>query len=227
MGETILEQFNQSETLANIYVPALLLNFIFCLAFSLILRSVYKRSALSITGYSQIANILPILSLIIFLIITVVKSSLALSLGLVGALSIVRFRTPIKEPQELIFLFAAIAIGLGYGAMLFKSTTLIASLILMYLYFFESRVVANASNSTQIKVAFKLDASNTVDGFIETLNSYSIMFEIIRIEISENGNFSGFFSIQPKDNDLATLLNSLKEGFPHSEISMMNDRVNW
>lgn len=50
------------------------------------------------------------------LIITVVKSSLALSLGLVGALSIVRFRTPIKEPEELAYLFIAIAMGLGLGA---------------------------------------------------------------------------------------------------------------
>ena len=49
-------------------------------------------------------------------IITVVKSSLALSLGLVGALSIIRFRAAIKEPEELGYLFLAIAIGLGFGA---------------------------------------------------------------------------------------------------------------
>jgi uncharacterized membrane protein YhiD involved in acid resistance len=46
----------------------------------------------------------------------VVKTSLALSLGLVGALSIVRFRAPIKDPMELTFIFMAIAIGLGCGA---------------------------------------------------------------------------------------------------------------
>jgi uncharacterized membrane protein YhiD involved in acid resistance len=50
------------------------------------------------------------------LVITIVKSSLALTLGLVGALSIVRFRTAIKEPEELIFLFIAITVGLGVGA---------------------------------------------------------------------------------------------------------------
>ena len=50
------------------------------------------------------------------LIITIVKSSLALSLGLVGALSIIRFRAAIKEPEELSYLFLAIAIGLGFGA---------------------------------------------------------------------------------------------------------------
>ncbi len=62
---------------------------------------------------------LPIFLLLIpsmILIISIIKSSIALSLGLVGALSIVRFRTPIKEPEELLYLFVAIAIGLGLGA---------------------------------------------------------------------------------------------------------------
>ena len=48
--------------------------------------------------------------------ITVIKFSLALSLGLVGALSIVRFRAAIKEPEELIYLFLIIGIGLAAGA---------------------------------------------------------------------------------------------------------------
>ena len=52
----------------------------------------------------------------IMVVITVVKSSLALSLGLVGALSIVRYRTAIKEPEELAYTFLTIAIGLGMGA---------------------------------------------------------------------------------------------------------------
>ena len=50
------------------------------------------------------------------LIISIVKASLALSLGLVGALSIVRFRSAIKEPEELAYLFLVIGIGLGFGA---------------------------------------------------------------------------------------------------------------
>ena len=57
-----------------------------------------------------------VLAVTTMLIITVVKSSLALSLGLVGALSIVRFRAAIKEPEELAYLFLNIAIGLGLGA---------------------------------------------------------------------------------------------------------------
>ena len=57
-----------------------------------------------------------IVGLTTFIIISIVKSSLALSLGLVGALSIVRFRTAIKEPEELGYFFMAIAMGLGMGA---------------------------------------------------------------------------------------------------------------
>ena len=51
------------------------------------------------------------LAIITTLVITVIKFSLALSLGLVGALSIVRFRAAIKEPEELVFLFLIISIG--------------------------------------------------------------------------------------------------------------------
>ena len=55
---------------------------------------------------------------------SIVKSSIALSLGLVGALSIIRFRTPIKEPEELAYIFIAIAIGLGLGAGQYLITTI-------------------------------------------------------------------------------------------------------
>ena len=66
-------------------------------------------------------------------IISIVKSSLALSLGLVGALSIIRFRTAIKEPEELVFLFIAITIGLGLGANQVKTVVLAFILIIGFI----------------------------------------------------------------------------------------------
>ena len=64
----------------------------------------------------ELGFVLPVICLTTLLVISVVKSSLALSLGLVGALSIVRFRTPIKEPEELAYIFLSIALGLALGA---------------------------------------------------------------------------------------------------------------
>ncbi len=88
-----------------------LFNFILCFVMAFVVREFYVRRSFSLTGKNHIGSILPILSAVVFLVIVVVKSSLALSLGLVGALSIVRFRTPIKEPEELVYLFLAIALG--------------------------------------------------------------------------------------------------------------------
>lgn len=75
--------------------------------------------------------VFPLLGGITFLAIVSVKSSLALSLGMVGALSIVRFRTPIKDPLELILLFFTIGVAVGCAADLLKQTIVIATLLLV------------------------------------------------------------------------------------------------
>ena len=70
-------------------------------------------------GFLNVKNYLSLFLILLpamVLIISVIKSSLALSLGLVGALSIIRFRTPIKEPIELMYFFVPIALGLSLGA---------------------------------------------------------------------------------------------------------------
>lgn len=76
----------------------------------------FRRFGSTLSNRDELARVLPFILLTTILIISIVKSSLALSLGLVGALSIVRFRTPIKEPEELAYLFIAIGMGLGLGA---------------------------------------------------------------------------------------------------------------
>ena len=92
---------------------AIMVAFAACVAMSFIVREFYIRRSFSLTGKSHIGSILPILSAVIFMVILVVKSSLALSLGLVGALSIVRFRTPVKSPLELTIFFLLITIGIA------------------------------------------------------------------------------------------------------------------
>lgn len=86
------------------------------LVLTLILRWHFQRFGSTLSNRAEFSQVFPFIAMTTILIITVVKSSLALSLGLVGALSIVRFRTPIKEPEELAYLFMTIAIGLGLGA---------------------------------------------------------------------------------------------------------------
>ena len=81
-----------------------------------IIKKVYLYSSQSLSNKEYFSDLFVPLSIITCLVITVIKFSLALSLGLVGALSIVRFRAAIKEPEELIYLFLIIGIGLASGA---------------------------------------------------------------------------------------------------------------
>ena len=100
----------------NISVPYFILNLLITALLSFLLGYVYVRFGNSISNRKQFSRNFVPLALTTMLIITVVKSSLALSLGLVGALSIIRFRSAIKEPEELAYIFLAISIGLGLGA---------------------------------------------------------------------------------------------------------------
>ena len=95
----------------------------------------YVRFGNSISNRKKYAQNFLLLSLTTMLIIYIVKASVALSLGLVGALSIIRFRTAIKEPEELGYLFLNIGVGLAMGANQVLITLIAVSIILALLFF--------------------------------------------------------------------------------------------
>jgi len=109
------EQFLATSS-ANIPILGFILNIILAAVLSILLGQIYSKFGNSLSNRKQFAKNFLLITMTTMLIISIVKSSLALSLGLVGALSIVRFRSAIKEPEELAYLFLAIAIGLGLGA---------------------------------------------------------------------------------------------------------------
>ncbi|MBI5538325.1 MAG: DUF4956 domain-containing protein [Deltaproteobacteria bacterium] len=97
-------------------IPGFLVNLAVAALLAFLLGRAYVRFGKSPSNRKAFASNFLLLAVTTALIISIVKSSLALSLGLVGALSIVRFRAAIKEPEELAYLFIAIGIGLGLGA---------------------------------------------------------------------------------------------------------------
>ena len=80
------------------------------------IRFLYRRCSSSASDTDSVSRVFPLLLMVTTAVIAVVQSSLALSLGLVGALSIVRFRAANKDPEELVYLFLCIAVGLALGA---------------------------------------------------------------------------------------------------------------
>jgi len=114
IDESLRELFLNPTSIASL--PKLILSLALAALLGLILGEAYVRFGHSLSNRRAFARNFLMLTVTTTLIISIVRSSLALSLGLVGALSIVRFRAAIKEPEELAFLFLAISTGLGLGA---------------------------------------------------------------------------------------------------------------
>ena len=93
-----------------------LIGMAFALVIGLYIFLIYKKTFTGIMYSTGFAMTLVGLSLVTTLVIMAVTSNVVLSLGMVGALSIVRFRTAIKEPMEIVFLFWALAAGIVIGA---------------------------------------------------------------------------------------------------------------
>ena len=93
-----------------------LIGMLFALVIGLFIFVVYKKTFNGVMYSTGFAMTLVGLSLVTTLVIMAVTSNVVLSLGMVGALSIVRFRAAIKEPVEIVYLFWAIAVGIVIGA---------------------------------------------------------------------------------------------------------------
>ncbi len=149
----------------NVPFGEFLLNILITAALASLLRLFYVRFGQTLSNRRKFAaNFLP-LALGTLLIIMIVKSSIALSLGLVGALSIVRFRAAIKDPEELTYLFIAIGIGLAGGANQPVLAVVTFSIILALLFLslkIAGKGAARREGAYFIHIRTELDSVQTV-----------------------------------------------------------------
>ena len=165
-----------------------IINLLLAALLATILRWIYIKFANSLSNRESFSNNFLLLALTTTLIITVVKSSLALSLGLVGALSIVRFRAAIKEPEELSYLFLIIAIGLGLGAnqtiLTLISFVLIILLVVIFNIFEKKTFYRNFFNKQNLFI--KINSSNkeqiNVKKIIDILEKYCSYVSLSRLD---------------------------------------------
>ena len=107
---------NLLNSLTDVGTIDILINILLATIMSFLIYLVYVKFGTSLSNRKHFGGSFLLVTVCTSLIIALIKSSIALSLGLVGALSIIRFRTAIKEPQELTYIFFCIAMGLGFGA---------------------------------------------------------------------------------------------------------------
>ena len=112
---------------------ALLASFVLAIA----LASVYRWTYQGLSYSRSFVHTLVLASIVTAILIMAIGNNLARGLGILGTLAIVRFRTPIRDPRDIIFLFACLAIGISCGASVFSIAiigTLFFCLIALYLH---------------------------------------------------------------------------------------------
>ena len=158
---------------------------------ALIIKSAYIKLSRTLNDRVYFSDTFIPLAIITTIVITVIKFSLALSLGLVGALSIVRFRAAIKEPEELVYLFFIIGIGLANGANQFLVSIICTFFIIIILfvkkYYDDKKNSQNLSDSSvnvmQIEIT---DSKDGIEKIIESLKSETLYLKLKSFRVEKN-----------------------------------------
>lgn len=171
--------------------------------------------------------VLPIICLTTILVISVVKSSLALSLGLVGALSIVRFRTPIKEPEELAYIFLAIAIGLSLGADQ-REVAAIAVPVVLIVISLVNLVAQKKVDSASGNMLLNLEVGNaegdlSVKEVLSVLGKSKSEIKIQRFDHTKEGmHIVGMVNFSSEE-ELVDFSETIKNNFPNCNFSFLDN----
>ena len=206
---------------ANIPIIGLIINIILSSTLAFFLGWVYVKYGNPLSNRKRFANNFYILSMTTMFIITIVKSSLALSLGLVGALSIIRFRAAIKEPEELVYLFLSMAIGLGFGANQ-TEVTIIAFAIICGIIMVVSK--SSSNNYENQNLHLTISSSNTqklgINDIIDILKKECSVVDLTRLyetdqvlEATFNVEAQDFSKLNKSKESMLDLYNDVKITF--------------
>ncbi len=222
------QTFQQYLTTTSVHIPivSFAINLFLSAVLSFILAILYERYADSISNRTIFARNFLLITMTTMLIISIVKSSLALSLGLVGALSIVRFRAAIKEPEELAYLFLAIGIGLGLGAdqvtITILAFTIISSILMLRKYFLYS-----TQNTQNLHLTISSHNPHRIElgEVLDTLKRHCSSVDLKRFDETKDALEASFFVEIHDSKQLLDTKNALRELSESLKVSFLDNKA--
>lgn len=169
-----------SEEVFNIFF-SLLLAFLI----ALVVSQVYKMTHRGVNYESTFMTSLVLLAPIVAVVMMFIGGNLVLSLGLVGSLSIIRFRTPIKDTRDMVFLFWSIAVGLGAGTYSWGLVTLSSAFLVAVIFILHLIKYGRSQNNDFILVVSGT-SDNDGDKLIEIIRKYTKESKIRSQRISDD-----------------------------------------
>lgn len=189
--KSVLENFT-----GTISVTDMLLSLIVAFLISLFIIYVYRKTYTGVVYSKAFSLCILMLSMVTAMIIRTISSNISLSLGMVGALSIVRFRTAVKEPVDTGFMFWGISAGIMTGAGLYI-IAIIASLILGVLYFVTYLMGFRVANRYLLVLKYNTSSHTEVMKKLKSLKKFKVRSKSIfndkvelslEVDIKENKN---------------------------------------
>jgi hypothetical protein len=229
MGDKNLDFFINENI--QIDINSFIINILVSVILSLLIQLFYVKFSSTLSNRMDFSKNFVILGVTTCIIIVIVKNSLALSLGLVGALSIVRFRAAIKEPEELVYLFLVIAVGLGCGSgqiQVIIVGILISLLIIFVYYLFLRKKKINHSEIINLGIIIeeevKHDQITNIINELKSISNELIFVSMSKTETTTNINLD----IRPKEFDeIIKITGAIKEKFKKSKtIVARNSNLN-
>ncbi len=204
-----------------------LINMVLAAIAAFVLSLVYIHWGSSLSNRRKFAANFMLMTVTTTFIILVVRSSVALSLGLVGALSIVRFRTAVKEPEELAYLFFAIGIGIGLGdnQRLITMLALAIGIVIIGLNTLLRR--AEADVNLHLSIASQQPAKVELVQIEAVLRKYCSKMKLLRFDETADLLEAGFlveFREMSQLNETKQELRALSEQI---EITFMDNKGVW
>jgi uncharacterized membrane protein YhiD involved in acid resistance len=170
---------------------------------------------------------LALLAPIVTLVMLFIQGNLVLSLGLVGSLSIIRFRTPIKDARDMVFLFWTIATGLGIGTYNW-SLTIIATVILavLMLVFYKLRYGRKVHNEYILMISGTGDFDQNL---INNLNTEGVVKSFLRSREIQDNNFELVYELTFNEKELAkvnALVDEINKMAVVEKVSLLSPQLN-
>jgi uncharacterized membrane protein YhiD involved in acid resistance len=208
-----------SEILENVFI-SLICSF----AVSLVYRFTYRGP-----GYSKsFVNSIVILSIITTLVIMVIGNNLARAFGLVGALSIIRFRTAIKDTMDIVYIFLSLAIGMA-GGVGYHKLAIVGTVVVGVILIVSSRDKFTFFMNNQYLLQFVYSNGKPDEkSFLNIFSSYCTSYEIINIRSNELDNsfeYSYYVHIK-KNKDTNQMLRDLQSINGIKNLNLFFDQQN-
>jgi len=205
LSNSNLTNFNQDLTL-------IVFNMLTALACGIIISLVYRYTYKGPSYSTSFTNSLVLLSMITSIVIMVIGNNTATAFGLVGAMSIIRFRTAVRDVIDIVFIFFSLAIGLAAGVG-FKEIAIVGTILISIVIILVVKTnFARPKRRNYLLQVLYNNNEDTENGIQKELRKYCKQLKLVNLQTHEhNNNIEAYYHVILRNQDLSSeLLRELK-----------------